>query len=412
MSYVIVPIHGTWATNARWTQPDSEFCRQISDFLGAVVVRPFRWSGHNWHRARTKAARQLGLFISDLSVEFPGSRIVLIGHSHGGNVALSALYDAEARARVSCLITLSTPFWGLQIRPQISPLLRRLPEVLGFTIFFALWFALALKFGFNVSLGSLLGGKVEVNDIVSFLVFLATGMLGGCVALVIKRLLGVGKRIASELAVRPSEAIDLLIIRSGGDEASAALATAQFSAWILRKLWQSCTFLASSAAGFYDRHGPLVSVRRFLVANAVVLTITLWIAWSEIAITPESVIYMLLGAPLASFALLYFFGAGLFVVEVALLCVSLVLQPVLALLLMPFGLDLGLVSLVADVSVEAAPPGVWPVFQCQSSAAGKPQTSVFGLFHSSTHDQQEVITFICEWVRSRAQLSKVARAQA
>ena len=51
------------------------------------IVR-FSWSGGNSHEERFHAAQTLGAAVKDLRNGDGAARIILIGHSHGGTVAL------------------------------------------------------------------------------------------------------------------------------------------------------------------------------------------------------------------------------------------------------------------------------------------------------------------------------------
>ena len=42
--------------------------------------------------------------------DFPDAKLVLVCHSHGGNVALHALQDEELRGAVAGVVCLATPF--------------------------------------------------------------------------------------------------------------------------------------------------------------------------------------------------------------------------------------------------------------------------------------------------------------
>ena len=63
-----------------------------------------------------KAAVKLRADLYQAIHDYPSSKHVIIAHSHGGNVALYALKDAELRSRVSGLVTLATPFLFVESR--------------------------------------------------------------------------------------------------------------------------------------------------------------------------------------------------------------------------------------------------------------------------------------------------------
>jgi hypothetical protein len=202
-----------------------------------------------------------------------------------------------------------------------------------------------------------------------------------------------------QLGLNPHCSLPLLIIRSNGDEASAVLAAAQFSSWAMQRLCRIFTFILSSAEDFYDKAGPLASVRRFLYLNVLFLILFALLFRAELFTSP----LLLLTVPLLSFLLAYLVGAGMFLLELSLVSTLVVLQPVVALLLTPFGPDLAPVTLIADLSVEPAPPGLWQMCQTQPRHFGQTtRERLFSYLHASTHDQPEIAAFIVSWLQNRA----------
>lgn len=89
---VVTLVHGTFATDAEWTQPQSALSRHLTKALGCAVTfpRPFLWSGSNSHRARLVAGENLAEYLRDSIKQYPDSLHFIVAHSHGGNVALYA----------------------------------------------------------------------------------------------------------------------------------------------------------------------------------------------------------------------------------------------------------------------------------------------------------------------------------
>src|SRR5580700_4643065 len=86
---VFIIIHGTWSANATWYMPGGDFFDAFKDAAqqkGDVVV-PFCWSGKLAHQARVDAASILMQLILSYA---PTTRICIVAHSHGGNIALMA----------------------------------------------------------------------------------------------------------------------------------------------------------------------------------------------------------------------------------------------------------------------------------------------------------------------------------
>lgn len=115
---VVTLIHGTWARSAAWTRPDSTLCQSICGAFTADRVRfePFTWSGRNSILARHRAALALEQTLYGTIGKWPRARHVIIGHSHGGSVALLALHRQDLVDRIAGVVTLSTPF--LVARPR------------------------------------------------------------------------------------------------------------------------------------------------------------------------------------------------------------------------------------------------------------------------------------------------------
>lgn len=100
---VVILVHGTYSSNARWHQPNGDFFKIIekeAEVLGHKVAN-LKWSGANNNKARFIAAESLAKLI--LSYPIDEEKIV-IGHSHGGNViaiASALLYDPVAKLEKS-----------------------------------------------------------------------------------------------------------------------------------------------------------------------------------------------------------------------------------------------------------------------------------------------------------------------
>lgn len=127
--FVFVLVHGTWAPGAAWTLPGSWLrvrLRRTMLAAGAARVDFARtvWSGANGDAARLDGSRRLRARIAHVARARPDAHIVVVGHSHGGNVALHAVgHCPETRARVRCVGTLATPFLGFERqRPWVAGL--------------------------------------------------------------------------------------------------------------------------------------------------------------------------------------------------------------------------------------------------------------------------------------------------
>lgn len=261
MPFIIIPIHGTWARKAKWIQSESPLLSRLSNALGGASVEPFPWSGKNSHKARRQAAEALRSRIGKLAMDNAGSQIVVIGHSHGGTVALYALEDNKTLVNVAGLICLSTPFISVNSAPLSGSLPSFFPILLAST--FAIVYALLLH---PRNLVTIFTSSLVTRDIAQYL-NIACGFT--LTYILIRQWLLAGERAAEDLDVTPDPSVPLLIMRCSGDEASAALATSQFFTWLIRRFWQTCTSLANLMGAYFEKNGPQESLRAFMTVLGV-----------------------------------------------------------------------------------------------------------------------------------------------
>lgn len=130
---VALLVHGTWGRlqNYDWSR-----WNVIAAELRAAGWTPMRfaWTGGNRSQARRAAAAGLAREISRLRAEHPGIGVTLVGHSHGGSVAL----ETARQAPVDAVVTLATPHIAIAKelvadKPLITGLLIRLtgPAILA-----------------------------------------------------------------------------------------------------------------------------------------------------------------------------------------------------------------------------------------------------------------------------------------
>lgn len=108
----------------RWFEPGSVFRSRLADDLRAAridfVTRLLLWNGNNSITSRSEAALVLANLIGELAAAQPENQIVIIAHSHGGNIALRAAYMAGSNCvRNLRIVTLATPFVQIHV-PEAS----------------------------------------------------------------------------------------------------------------------------------------------------------------------------------------------------------------------------------------------------------------------------------------------------
>jgi Alpha/beta hydrolase family len=115
----IVLVHGTWGRgffpkrrdaslyppNKRWWfEEGSQFRMRLDEALKAASldwqIRAFLWSGANSVHARDCAASELSHQLT-IDLQDPEAKVVIVAHSHGGNVALRALQKPQNNNRSS-----------------------------------------------------------------------------------------------------------------------------------------------------------------------------------------------------------------------------------------------------------------------------------------------------------------------
>src|SRR5688500_10186500 len=205
---VVTLVHGTFARRADWTLPSSRTCRSISAAAaGQVRFEQFLWSGWNAVTLRKRGVERLTLHLTDVLARWPDARHFVIGHSHGGNIAFQAMRDAAVESRIAGVVCLSTPF--LCAAP------RNLGPVGPIAIW---WFPVVVALFCLVPAVELLPAEFE-SAAGGVALILAVGA-GFFISPRVARFAGT---VADSLHYPNVPPNQVLIVRSFGDEASAAL---------------------------------------------------------------------------------------------------------------------------------------------------------------------------------------------
>ena len=383
MTYVVTIVHGTvplrWLTDSvarvqrkdpsdpsAWARPDSPLGKGlVTGLKGDVVFSVFSWSGANSARARDEAAERLQHHLEDLMRRHHTARHVVIAHSHGGNVALRALRGNEIKTRLTGVVCLGTPFIVVVDRagwllPAYVAMLYACGAV-GLVAALGAWWAHDW-----LALGS---GQRPIE----YLYFAAVAFVLGLGALV-----GTFVNAAHKAADRWKRRLALpdltwlgcnrlLIIRNVGDEANSFLSSAQFVAW--------------GAGGLIRRAAVLVGVVH---------------SWLERPFRNTKYrVVKLAGYAVAACALL-----------TLALTAGLLLLPIMALLVCAsaatWGVGLGLLSPLIELSAESTPLGTWQTMQLKGYQRGD-WVDLFGtelttLAHSTVYADARAIARIVDWM--------------
>lgn len=109
---LIILIHGTWGSRSVWSQPEtSSIARAIvTRFPDTFEIERFSWTGRNSPACRREAAERLAEQMIQ-NLEHNTRPIILISHSHGGNIALAArdMLPSTNRHKIG-VVTMGTPF--------------------------------------------------------------------------------------------------------------------------------------------------------------------------------------------------------------------------------------------------------------------------------------------------------------
>jgi hypothetical protein len=153
---VVTLVHGTFAVSAPWTGPDSPLRRSLEKRLsGPIVFVPHPWSGWLTQNARRNASAELRDRLLANYLQYPSASHFIIGHSHGGNIALYALDNESEHARLKGVVCLNTPF---------ITAIRRNTQNFVLPFLFALFFLIMSYFGSVV----LLTVAISLSDLFGY----------------------------------------------------------------------------------------------------------------------------------------------------------------------------------------------------------------------------------------------------
>ncbi|MBR0831349.1 hypothetical protein JQ596_38170 [Bradyrhizobium manausense] len=256
----IILVHGTWGRGflipktrrhkdirrLRWFEEQSDFRTSLEERLKLsgteAKLQIFEWSGANSVRARAQAASELGEVVASQS---EGSHIIVIAHSHGGNVAMRALGALSDGAKHAHLVTLATPF--MKVHPTWAG--PTFPNYL-FAVFLVMLIPFTLLFTVLLpsrETGLLLASAAFVSAyfsafIVKFLINPAPKQISGS----IQNTWPYRPFLLAEAANYPEPKFKMLVIKGVADEAALFLAAGKVGSVISRILLQLSAMIGVS----------------------------------------------------------------------------------------------------------------------------------------------------------------------
>jgi pimeloyl-ACP methyl ester carboxylesterase len=395
----IVLIHGTWAANAEWTYADSSISQALRRAFPDSSIQRFSWSGSNSAEQRYQAASDLAEKVVTEWKSGSSDDWVLIGHSHGGNVAIAA---ASINAQVGADQDAEKP-----VSPRSSPSVRVVCLATPFltaiestvTLDRLSWLLSASLGYFTAFLGRALISTHVANapEFLTPLLFLPGGLIGGWIG---RSLAGIHRSYIQRMSqriniVRSLRTAQALIVRSSADEASGALTFVRFPVWLSLYLVRR---LESLMQPLYRPFGSSFEYRLPVTLCLCLLGLCFGL---PAALQPDAHSNWIETCQLL-FVILFNAGLLMFVApkRIGEMIVALFLSPVLiiaALARVPFGWDLALCSIAIDITVEPVPEGSWEVYQSPL----QPVLPTGRLSHSSIYDDAVAIKQSIKWVSQR-----------
>lgn len=424
---VITLIHGTFAKDAEWTQPDkSKLCAFLRErFPNQIRFERPVWDSRNWHKSRYEASRNL----LDMPRQY-GAPHFVIAHSHGGTVLAYALRDdTEFASSLAGVAFLSTPFIQARERLATRWILALVPLAIAIVAFaiavmlsiIALGEILTLTPTVFVALGVSAAVAVASYAITQRLVGTPEGGLPPALKTAVNAMVA---HFDLNVLSSPSLAAKALILRANADEAFSALSWAHFVSRVLTEVPVRIALLPNYI--WEEIYNTPNALGRKLESMAVH-------NWAGTRFIGWLILFALLGfsagIPIMKFVLgedafeaewpFVHFAAFMLkemwsnlLVEAAWLALAAIfISLAIAVLAIPtiallfrvfFGRWMFLQGLFVELSVEATPPGHWCIHQLGFPIKEKPDMAkALALTHSRSYDDPDAHKIIAEWIRER-----------
>jgi len=271
---ILTLVHGTWGRGffprkpgkspgqkPFWFQSESRFVRELSARLSLFkinfAIHEFLWSGANSFFARSEAARRLAVDLNQRHRENPTATQIVIGHSHGGTVAMLASKHLDDDNKPK-LITLATPFVELGVEP-VSP--RLLSFSFALIVLIASYLTIATCYPIVVFGAPFFGYSFDDVPAPAFQILLVSAFFGFAAFI---GYFGIGfplnhlERLMNEAwgGLSNERRLKILVVRGVDDEATLTLAAGAIGNRISSKLYHMIATFAAVLVPLCAWHGP------------------------------------------------------------------------------------------------------------------------------------------------------------
>lgn len=396
LKVLVVLIHGTWSLEPAWTQTASPLAttirRALSNNENDIQFVHFRWSGRNTQYARDSATRQLVSWLNTNRSSDPGQRVVLVGHSYGGNIAIGAAAQLEASTPISKVVTLATPFIVTSKR-SFAPSFQ-----LGFAMAAAFFSCLVVRLAFH---------SFRIDPPFALVIspgpfVMLAGFFAELQAIKAKTFTGVEDWSASVSK-------KTLIVRSADDEASSVLGFVSLSATLafhlLHRMFYPFEWLNQKVTDYWTQHPKAdraVDIFWVLLFIGGVVAIPLSSKWSGL----DNVLRLVFSTIFITFMIctpLLFKGLIGAIYGTALGALVAFTAPLFVLPLTLYGWDMMCYGFHLRFSAEATPQGRWDVLlsTVNSNAANeKDGTLRSAISHSYVYENPHTLSELSKWLKT------------
>lgn len=413
--YIITLVHGTGAKKSSteeggWIRQDSAMSNALRKRLGEKTTKvfPFVWTGRNSPLARHEAAEKLATELVLRINKYDSARHYIVCHSHGGDVTMRALASSNLEEKIDGVVCLATPFLVARERDLGPDPIKYLSAAAIFVGLLIMWGTQAVLPASWTELWRLV--TATLSSVVTMVALLALFMKWQVYA----------QKLQQEFAPPTIAPGKVLIIRSSGDEASGVLVFAQFISQVTvllflktQRLYERFEMTAARWAMHKKRlvavaFGSFGSVFGFLIAYAT-LKGHGFSGWTTNL--PLVGVYLSLLTTMEALVLIVPWLGVDGATVIFRLAVSALVWPMIFVLslflVLPFGWQVALASVLLDVTAEATPvtgsegkPWTVHLIACPTIRDLGPNMSL--LTHSRVYQNPRVLEVVCDWIADLA----------